>query len=269
MIDINNYLIGFITILIISVILIYIINKKAYDKNGNLQCDNYVLNTYLYILLSFILMGLSTLFYIYTNFFNKLISFLKSSGIFIIIFVVILYIVLIIGSTILINKLDPIKQGFLLHLVWFILQILISIVFSITIIVGIKNNTLLTAILLLVLITLITGYIGYNYGNNLLPVNFDKYLYGSLIILVVVQFLSVFLVRDKKTINKLIYVFAVISLIIFVLLMLSYNNKIRKNAEECNINNNPPNYPMEAYGLVLKMINVLQDLIILLGRKKK
>jgi hypothetical protein len=264
----NEYIIIFITILLFTLGLIYFINRKAYDNNGKLICDNYVLSTYLYILLSFVLMGLFALIYIYTNFYGSMLKFFKSSGIGMLIFIFIMYIVLLIGCFILLNKLDPVKQGELLHLVWLILLLLLSILFGITVMFGMMNNTLLTALLLLVLITAITGFVGYKYGKQLLPIDFDKYLYGALIVLVVVQFGVVFLVKDKAIMEKLIYVFAFISLIIFVLLMLSYNNKIRQRAEQCNAEFNPPNYPKEAMGLVIKMLNVLQDLLVLLGRKK-
>ena len=46
------------------------------------------------------------------------------------------------------------------------------------------------------------------------------------------------------------------------------NNKLRKNAEKCKV----PNYPKEAIGLVIKIGNLLSDIInilmVLRGRKK-
>jgi MFS family permease len=267
--NIKTYLIGFITSLVLSVILIILINKKAYDpKTGKLNCDNYVLSTYLYILLSFILMGLFSLFYLYINFYESMIKYLMNAGILILLVVVFLYIGLIIGCFVLLKKLDPVNQGILLHLVWFILLLILSITFGITIFIGVSNNTLMVALLLLILITAITGIIGYKYGNSLLPVDFDKYLYWSLLALIGLEILSMLLVKNQKVRDKLTYVFALISLIIFVLLMLSYNNKIRQNAEKCSLDSNPPNYPNESMGLVIKMINVLQDLIVLLGKSK-
>ena len=186
-----------------------------------------------------------------------------------IIILFILYFVLVFVGFYLLSNLNPAKHGLLIHLIWLILLLLLSLLFGITVLIGLANNTLITALLLLVLITGITGFVGYRYGEILLPIDFDKYLYGALILLVLVQIMTSFLVKDKKTMEKFIYVFAILSLIIFVLLMLSYNNKIRINANKCNAETNPPNYPKEAMGLVTKMLNVLQDLIIILGRKNK
>lgn len=263
----GDYMVAFIASLLCSLVVLYFINKNAYDNNGKLRCDKYVLSTYLYILLAFVLMGLFCLVYIYINLFDNLVNFISSSSNVMLIVVFILYIALIIGCFVLLKKLNPAKHGVLLHIIWIILLSLLSISFSITLIIGLANNTLMMALLLLVLITAATGIIGYKYGEQLLPVNFDRYLYGALMVLIVVQVISSFVVKDIETMEKMVYVFAAISLVIFVLLMLSYNKKIREHAEKCNIESNPPNYPNEAMGLVIKMLNVLQDLIVLLGRK--
>lgn len=270
MLSFQVYLIGFITSLTLSITLIVLINKKAYEpETGKLNCNNYVLSTYLYILLAFILMGLVSLFYLYTNFYTAMIKYFMGAGIVVLVITVIIYIALMIGCFVLLNKLNPATQGLLLHLVWFILLILLSISFGITVFVGIANNSLMIALLLLIVITAITGIVGYKYGKQLLPIDFDKYLRWSLLALIGVEVISMFLIKNKEIRSKLIYVFAIVSLIIFVLLMLSYNNKIRKNAEKCNVEDGvPPNYPKESMGLVIKMLNVLQDLIVLLGKRK-
>ena len=56
--------------------------------------------------------------------------------------------------------------------------------------------------------------------------------------------------------------------IIFCLLLMSYNNQLRKNQATCKV----PNYPNEALGLVVKIGNLLGDVINILmalkGRKR-
>ena len=49
-----GYLFGLLAFAIINILAI---NNYAYDKNGNVHCDNYVLNTYLYVILGFIIMA--------------------------------------------------------------------------------------------------------------------------------------------------------------------------------------------------------------------
>ena len=53
----SNFMIKFLLVTLCSIINILAINNYAFDTQGKLVCDNYVLNTYLYVVLSFVIMG--------------------------------------------------------------------------------------------------------------------------------------------------------------------------------------------------------------------
>ena len=75
--------------------------------------------------------------------------------------------------------------------------------------------------------------------------------------------IALFTIRDIKTLFLSI---SIPSAIIFCLLLMSYNNNLRKNSEKCKV----PNYPDEAIGLVIKIGRLLADVIrILIALKGK
>lgn len=58
------------------------------------------------------------------------------------------------------------------------------------------------------------------------------------------------------------------SLVIFVLLLLSNHKKLKENADKCIDGKVVPNYPYESFGIFIKMLNIFQDLIRILGLSK-
>ena len=91
---------------------------------------------------------------------------------------------------------------------------------------GIHTGVLYQAILLTIIVTIVTGLIGYYYGEQLISVDFEKYLSGALILLIIAYIIGPFFVKD---IVQFYYIMAGISLVIFILLLLAYN-KILDNA---------------------------------------
>lgn len=262
------YMASFLVCLITAGAMVFMIKQKAYTPDGKLTCSNYVYASYLYIVLSLLIIAMVILSIIFTKFYNTFIKFLLGLGNWGLLGFLIVLVIIQLGLYYLLRNTNP-NNTVALHLIWLSILLLSSLTLGLFVLVGISNNTLLMALSLTILLTIITGYIGYTYGDKLLPFDFDKYLYGLLIILVVSMIIVPFFIKDNKTMGYLVYVFAAISLVIFVLLMLSYNNKIKERAEKCNEESNPPNYPYEAMGLVRKIIIVFQDLIVLLGRRRR
>ena len=64
------------------------------------------------------------------------------------------------------------------------------------------------------------------------------------------------------------FIISIISLLIFVLLLLSNHKKLRENSEKCIEGKVVPNYPLESFGLYIKILNIFTDLIRILGRLK-
>lgn len=266
MISLQLYAFIVLVSLISSIVIIYYINEKGYDKDtGNAICDNYVLTTYLYVALTFILIGTLALTYIFTKLYDKVIILLLGFNKILLAIIVIIYLSLYIGLITLLKRVNS-KNKLAIHIIWVCLILLISISFGFSIMMGLNRGILLTVLSIVILITLITLIIGYKYGDKLLPYNFEKYLYYGLIMLIILGFLGPLIVGKNN--RYFIMTLAVCGLILFILLMITYNNNLRKKKDICEHDENGPNFPALSFGLITKIINIFYDLIIILSNKK-
>lgn len=250
----SNFMIKFLLVVLCSIINILAINNYAFDTQGKLVCDNYVLNTYLYVVLAFVIMG--AVFIIDERF--KLMFGLMGMGM-MYYGVLLLFLIINFGLIFALHYVDP-TNLMASHAIWTTLIMITGFILTASLYLGIYTGVLYQAILLTIIATIATGLIGYYYGEQLISVDFEKYLSGALILLVVAYIIGPFFVKD---IAQFYYIMAGISLVIFILLLLAYNKNIRQRAETCTT----PNYPLESFGLIIKIVNVLKDLIILLGKK--
>lgn len=249
-----DFMIKFLIIIVCSVVNILAINNYAFNKEGKVVCNNYVLNTYLYVVLAFVIMG--GIFIIDEKF--KLMF--KIIGMGMIGFGILILLCLVeLGLVFALHYIDD-ENVLASHAVWISLISILGFLTTFTLYFGVLTGTLYQAIILTILITIATGYIGYNYGDKLISIEFEKYLSYALLALLLASIFGPFLVKDTE---NFYYVLAAIGLVIFVLLLLAYNKNIRKRAKECKV----PNYPKESFGLIIKIVNVFKDLIILLGSK--
>jgi FtsH-binding integral membrane protein len=111
-----------------------------------------------------------------------------------------------------------------------------------------------------IVITAVMGFIGFKYGKSFITYDFDKYLRWALVALVIAGFAGLFLNMP----NMMLYL-SVAGVIIFSLLIMSYNNKLRERAKTCV----KPLYPKESFGLIIKIANLLQDVMYLLARSRR
>ena len=251
--DATNFFSKFIVSILVGVIIVLMINNYGFE-DGKMICDNYVLNSYLYVVLSFVIMGISVLL---NNKFNLI---QKFGMVGFIISVILTFVLIFIFHAI--NKDDI----FNLHLVWTLFFLVFGYTFTMTLMLFRRTNILYTGIMLTIFVTIVTGILGYYYGKYI-PENIDNYLYGALVLLILVQLFGPLIVND---LDNFIYITAFVGLIIFVLLLLSYHKQMRVNAENCSLDNSLPNYPNESMGLTIKIANVLQDILILLrGRRRR
>lgn len=239
-----------------SIPIILLINKYAYDNNGKLVCDDYVINSYLFTALGFCYIAIGV---ILEQKFQLLPKVFQYGILFVIIFFI-LYIVIMYMLFKKIKTTDP-NKTIEINSYYASACILFGIILAITIMIGFSIDVLYPAIALTIGLTFIMGYIGYKYGETFITVDFDKYLRYALYGLIIWTFIIVIFMRDTK--NRLLYT-SIPGLIIFSLLLMSYNNKLRKNSEKCKV----PNYPEEAIGLVIKIGNLLADIIRILTALK-
>jgi hypothetical protein len=236
--------------------IILLINKHAYDENGKLVCEDYVLNSYLFTALGFCYIALGVILEQKIQLLPKVFQY----GILFTIIFIILYIVIMYQLFKKIRTTDP-NKTIEINIYYAIASILFGIILAITIMIGFSVDVLYPAIAITIGLTFIMGYIGYKYGSSFITVDFDKYLRYALFGLIIWSFIIVIFMRDTK--NILLYT-GIPGVIIFSLLLMSYNNKLRKNSDKCKV----PNYPDEAIGLVIKIGNLLADIIRILTALK-
>ena len=91
-------------------------------------------------------------------------------------------------------------------------------------------------------------------------------------VLIIVSIIGgIFVSIIMRDINKLLtfmYAISIIILVIFVLLLLSNHKKLRENSDKCIDGQVIPNYPLESWRLVIKIVNVFGDLIRILAVRK-
>lgn len=261
----NTLLLKIFCCLVIIVLICISIGHYAF-KNGMLTCNHYVLNTYLYVILAIVLIFMLVLLNDKFGVFNSLLDMLyyKNSMPFLTV-IIILLIFIALGYAL--AKINP-QNIIASNAIWLMLVLLITIIILPVIYFGKATEVVGVAGLITVGIVIATGLLGYYYGDVIITFDWDFYLVIALIALIVVIILAPFFIRTATQAINFIYIISIISLIIFVLLLLSYNKKLKANAEKCIDGQVVPNYPLESWKLVIKIVNVFTDLLRILGIRK-
>jgi FtsH-binding integral membrane protein len=252
MTELKSKFIYFLGLLTFAIINILAINNYAYDDKGNVQCDNYVLNTYLYVILGFIIMAIVILVDERFNVFANLIIQYGFFVLFGLLAVMIGFVVLLHLTT----------NQIMSHVYWIVLLLILGLLLSISVQVyaHMDMNIVYMGFIITIVITAVMGFVGFKYGKSFITVDFDKYLKWALVALVIASFANFFL-----NIPNLWVYLSIAGVIIFSLLIMSYNNKLRENAKTCIT----PLYPKESFGLIIKIANLLKDVMYLLARSRR
>ena len=263
----NNTTLTIICSLIIITLICIAIGNYAF-KNGLLTCDHYVLNTYLYILLSVFIIYLIVLINDKTGIFNDDIAY-NNYGFLMLIILLIIFLCLLY----MLHKIPP-QDIFKSNFVWLLLIILLGIFIIPVIELGRTTNVLGNAGLYTCIIVIITGLLGYYKGDYIVRFDWDYYLYICLAFLIGIVFIGIIYIfmynPPLEKIIMFIYIISIISLIIFVLLLLSVHKTLKENADKC-INGNGtviPNYPVQSFSIIIKIYNIFADLVRILGLRK-
>jgi len=262
----SNTLLKLFCCLTIIVLICILIGNYAF-KNGMLTCDHYVFNTYLYIILAILLTFMVVLINDQTGVFNSLLIWMSQGGIFRVIIIFILLLGLLFGLLYALNTVDP-KNIVASNSIWFLLIFILGVLLIPTIWLGRLSGVVGLAGILTVVITALVGLVGYYYGEQIVRFDWDYYLNIALICLVVVAFVGSFLITDPSAMMTFFLIISIISLLIFVLLLLSNHKKLKTDADKCIDGKVVPNYPVESFGLFIKILNIFMDLIRILGMLK-
>jgi len=263
----SNTLLKLFCCLTIVVIICILLGHYAF-KNGILTCDHYVFNTYLYIILAILLIFMVVLINDQTGIFNYFILWIVQGSFVRIILTFIIIISILFGLMYKLDKVDP-QNIVASNIIWIALILLLGFFLIPIIWFGRLNDVVGIAGILTIIITTIVGLLGYYYGDKIVTFDWDKYLIYALWCIMIIIFISLFLITDPIQILLMISLISSISLIIFVLLLLSNHKKLKQNSEKCIDGKTVPNYPVESFRLFIKILNVFQYLIRILGYMKK
>lgn len=262
MVSDNNALLKIFCTLVIIVLICIAIGHYAF-KNGELTCDHYILNTYLYVILAIMLIFILILLNDKYGIYKGLLDFLfyrRASPI----LSYIIMLGLIIGLSYAIVNIPP-QNIIASNAVWLLLVILISLILIPSINFGRVSGVVGIAGLITIGIVVATGIIGYYFGDTIVRFDWNFYLRIALIVWIVIFIIGILLVKTPAEMVNFIYIMAIASLIIFILLLVSYFKTLKQNANKCVDGTMVPNYPLESWQLVIKMVNVFVDLIRILG----
>jgi len=207
------------------------------------QCDNYVLNTYLYFILSWAIV-------MATN------STLKSKNVKLSdLFSGPLTILLFVGSLALLMAVyfTPPKMFFTKHILY-ITQMVLFGLFLYPYYLNNKNlfhHIGITTLLMLVILSGIAFSFPYLIKNS-----WGMYLFIGLIGIIIARFVEMFIKKDNKKYSRVI---SYVAIVLFSLLIMYDTKKIIVNANNC-VN---PDYINESLGLFLDSINLFQNNYIL------
>ena len=254
---------------IFVIILIIIIYRNAF-KNNNYSCNNILVNTYLYVLISLLLFHIITLLFINVNLHIKFMKILKETNP----IIVLIGIIALLFSLLSIFNINY-NNILLSHIILLVLIGLLSLLTSLFYVILKKNNLynkVLYTTLLFILVLLTIFY----FNKDLIK----KYLKDEYYFIVLILFFVVFIVEMiyilfmgyNKT--KTIIISACV-LLIFGYFLLKDTEKIMNITEEnCNIalknckgNNynmncnlkDYPNYPQKSF-------NIFHDIIVIFKR---
>jgi FtsH-binding integral membrane protein len=242
----EEFLLKIFFLLLTFVITSFFIYKKAY-ANDRLTCNNYILNTYLYIILSIIIVSIIVLLIEKKTLYNgsniKYVS--KYFWIIFIFTIVFLFLTMII---------DP-RKTIIKHLSWLGFICLIGItMFPIYIFTKMNNVFLKTLITTLIIVIGLTGVAFYK--PELISLSWGPILITILFIGIIMRLLNIFLNKDNVSQNKWSYILSYGFVILFSFLLLYDTKKLQVNAKKCII----PDYINESIGIFLDIINLFSNM---------
>lgn len=235
--------------LLFTLILAIIITLSVYP-NFEITCNHYVMNTYLYITMSF------TLLYVFLQLYEVLnidIKYILNSANIIGILICNIALIFFIFIT-------PPQYLVIKHILWILFlagngYILYPLKKKTTN--DIFHNTFITTII----ITFILSCMVYIYPN-IVSFSIGPILFIALLVLIITQIVNIYITRsDKETMNKNQKWLSIFSILLFSLFILYDTKVLLRNAETCNIRSHYPDYIKESFNIFLDILNTFINLL--------
>lgn len=253
------------TLLILSIFILYLISSSSF-KNGMPTCNNFVINTYLYLAFSICFLGLSV-HYIHKWLFGATTDYMKLSKslmkYFFLLFLLSIGLIIYIASS---PTFDTTNRVFINHFLW----LLFILIFGVILIPRVKSNQVgkfvdeavyLTAMIFIVMSSLVYAF----------PVFFSKtfnFMYISLlislIVVIILELLNFFIVSEKMEFIANRRIISYIVIIIFSMYVSYDTQKVLQLSKICK---NYPNYPKTSVSFFLDVINLFSRILFLSSNK--
>ena len=237
---------GLIGILALIIVKIY---NTAFS-GGKFTCNRYILNTYLYILISLVIISLQNIVMEQQNVpVEKVFSpFMGMGGL-------ILLFLFAIGLLFLLMSIDP-RNVLLKHSVWLVFILFLGILAYPSYLKTIEENTVIVT-----LMTTICILIGFSLlafiRPDLISLSWGPVL-GFLLIGGMIGELCFYLFNKDKKVSGRTKAFSYFFIVLFTLFILYDTKKIQVNAKNCKTNT--VDYINESLGIVLDALNLFQNI---------
>ena len=237
----ENHILIFNTTLFFCLIISFLIYKKAYIK-GKLTCNNFILNSYLYILLSLLLVCNIVIITdkTKTNLFRKNWFFwclLFSS----------------IGLLILTMNLDP-RKPLIKHTAWFLWILTMGITMYPIYLRSKQNGVFLSSLAVTFsMVALLTGFAFFR--PDLISLKMGPILTVLLLGGILLK-LFTWIFAKKETVNNISYLLSYAFITLFSLFILYDTKKLQIHAKKCIV----PDYINESMGVFLDILNLFSSI---------
>jgi FtsH-binding integral membrane protein len=256
--EINQELLYIFSFIFVIITLFFILSKTAYGQNGKLTCNNYVVNTYLYIIQGLVIMslyiillersglGFTAMSFMATN----LISFFILAGI-------------IFGLIYLIKTIDPEKKA-LKHFIWLTFLFCFSLAVFMFYIIAKYTGVLFSSIITLIIIVSGLTAVAF-YNPDLISLSWKSGLISALLVGIVLQIILMFMMyKTGKAYNNFHIALSYGFICIFMGLILWKTKKIQENAKTCTV----PDYINESTSVIISIVNLFTDIVNIKSRGK-
>ena len=228
---------------------VYVFNNVI--KKGKFTCEKYVLNTYIYICLSFLLIAFENLSLEYYNYrFNV-------SNIALLALVILLFVgIFFVGS---------VNNILLKHLVWLFIILGLGFTFYPLYRVSKYTKTFISALLTTAIIVILMTVMVF-IKPELVSLEWGPALFWVLLIGIIMEIISNFFVKDKKDRDLKYKGFSYFFIILFTLYLLYDTKVLQENAKTCN-EKKGADYISESLGMFLDIFNILVRIMGLKARE--
>jgi FtsH-binding integral membrane protein len=244
----NKQLINILSVLGVAVIIMFTLMKTAFKKNYQFTCSKYILNTYLYIVLSFIIIALALLTAEHNNVDYRLGIFEFIGGF-----------LITIGLIAFLLQVDP-KKIVLKHILWLLFILMIGAMFY-PLYKNIYNNkTIIMAMITTITLVIVLSAFAY-IRPDLISLSLGPVLLLLLITAIIMEILSLIFLRKYRMdpTSKLYKGITYFIIILFMVYILYDTKMLQIRAKQCV----SADYINESLNLFLDILNIFVRILAL------